>query len=106
MTKSIPLALLAGAALLSGTAAIATTPQAKPVAAKPAPAAKPVAAKPAPAAKPMVATKTTKTTKVATTRKTATAAKGRMVTAKLANGKTVTYNCSLAGNATKQACKS
>ena len=31
--------------------------------------------------------------------------KGRMVSAKLANGKTVTYDCSLAGNKTKTACK-
>lgn len=30
---------------------------------------------------------------------------GRMVKARLANGKTVTYDCSLAGNRTKQACK-
>ena len=30
---------------------------------------------------------------------------GRMVRAKLANGQTVTYNCSLAGNKVKQACK-
>ena len=34
-----------------------------------------------------------------------TAAGGRMVRARLSNGQTVTYNCSLAGNATKQACK-
>lgn len=33
------------------------------------------------------------------------AAKGRMVSARLSNGKTVTYNCSLPGNQTKQACK-
>ena len=61
------------------------------------PAAKPVAhalAKPA-------------TTKVATAPARTAAAKprGRMVTARLANGKTVTYDCSLAGNKTKQACK-
>ena len=30
---------------------------------------------------------------------------GRMVNARLSNGQTVTYNCSLAGNQTKQACK-
>ncbi|WP_192878827.1 hypothetical protein [Sphingopyxis lindanitolerans] len=30
---------------------------------------------------------------------------GRMVKARLSNGKTVTYDCSLAGNKTKQACK-
>ncbi len=33
------------------------------------------------------------------------AATGRMVTARLGNGKTVTYNCNLPGNQTKQACK-
>ena len=31
--------------------------------------------------------------------------RARMVQAKQANGKTVTYNCSLPGNKTKQACK-
>ena len=30
---------------------------------------------------------------------------GRMVQARLSNGKVVTYNCSLAGNATKTACR-
>ena len=89
MTKSLPLAILAGAALLSGTAAIAAT-QAKPR---------------------TVATSTTTTrtttpmgaTKVA--KRSTTVRKGRMVSAKLANGKTVTYDCSLAGNRTKTACK-
>jgi hypothetical protein len=38
-------------------------------------------------------------------KRTTTARKGRMVSAKLANGKTVTYDCSLAGNKTKTACK-
>jgi hypothetical protein len=33
------------------------------------------------------------------------AANGRMVQARLSNGKVVTYNCSLAGNQTKQVCK-
>lgn len=47
----------------------------------------------------MVASKTTtKTTKPA-------AASSRMVTAKTSTGKTVTYNCSKAGNANKKACK-
>ena len=31
---------------------------------------------------------------------------GRMVQARLSNGKIVTYNCSLAGNQSKQACRS
>ena len=92
MTKSLPLAILAGGALLSGGAAIAAT-QAKTIQPK------------------TVATHTT-TTKTTTpmgntrvAKRTTTVAKGRMVTAKLANGKTVTYDCSLAGNKTKTACK-
>ena len=92
MTKSLPLAILAGAALLSGTAAIAAT-QAKTV-------------QPKTVAADTTTTKTTTpmgNTRVA--KRTTTVAKGRMVTAKLANGKTVTYNCSLAGNKTKAACK-
>jgi hypothetical protein len=79
MTK-FPLAILASAALLSGTAAIAAT-QAKP--------------------RTVAASTTTKTVAKRTTR----VRKGRMVSAKLANGKTVTYDCSLAGNKTKTACK-
>jgi uncharacterized cupredoxin-like copper-binding protein len=88
MIKSLPLAILAGATLLSGSAAIAAT-QAKP--------------------KAVATHTTTKTstpagnTKVA--KRTTTVRKGRMVSAKLANGKTVTYDCSLAGNKTKTACK-
>ncbi len=94
MKKSLPLAILAASALFSGGAAIAAT-QATPMATKP----KTVATR----------TTTTKTTtpmgntKVA--KRTTTVKKGRMVTAKLANGKTVTYDCSLAGNKTKTACK-
>ena len=95
--------VLAAAALLCGTTAIA---QMKPapkatVAAKAAPAAKPAPAKPAPmmAAKPMAASKP------AAKPRAATAPGGRMVSAKLANGKTVTYNCALAGNKTKKVCQ-
>jgi hypothetical protein len=40
-----------------------------------------------------------------TTTRTTSAAKGRMVTTKTSTGKTVTYDCSKAGNATKTACK-
>ena len=63
-------------------------------------------AKPKPDATHTTTTKMTTpmvNTKVA--KRTTTVAKGRMVTAKLANGKTVTYDCSLAGNKTKTACK-
>jgi hypothetical protein len=83
MNRTLPLVLLAGGALLSASAGIAaTTPPAKTV-----------------VAQHKTATRVTKTSRTTTT------AKPRMVTAKLANGKTVTYNCALAGNATKQACK-
>lgn len=61
-----------------------------------------------PAAKPAAhAAAKPATTKAATAPARTAAAKprGRMVTARLANGKTVTYDCSLAGNKTKQACK-
>ncbi len=93
MKKSLPLAILAGSALLSGGAAVAATQAQKTVMPK------------------TVATHTTTTktttpmgnTKVA--KRTTTVKKGRMVSAKLANGKTVTYDCSLAGNKTKTACK-
>ncbi|KQN02629.1 MULTISPECIES: hypothetical protein [Sphingomonas] len=94
MKKSLPLAILAGATLLSGTAAVAATQaQTKTV-------------KPKTVATHTTTTKTTTpmgNTKVA--KRTTTAKKGRMVSAKLANGKTVTYDCSLAGNKTKTACK-
>lgn len=52
------------------------------------------------------ATSTTKTT-VAKSTKTVKAARtgGRMVTTKTSTGKTITYDCSKAGNATKAACK-
>ena len=51
---------------------------------------------PAPAAKPAPAPRA----KVAKP-----AATGRMVTTKTSTGKSITYNCSLAGNAAKKACK-
>jgi hypothetical protein len=75
----------------------------------------------APTAKATTAVKTTVvTTKpVATTKSVATQTKtvaktrtvkaartgGRMVTTKTSTGKTITYDCSKAGNATKAACK-
>lgn len=94
MKKSLPLAILAASALLSGGAAIAATE------------AKPMTVQPKTVASHTTTTKTTTpmgNTKVA--KRTTTVRKGRMVTAKLANGKTVTYNCALAGNKTKAACK-
>ncbi|MEY2925574.1 MAG: hypothetical protein RL367_51 [Pseudomonadota bacterium] len=76
----------------AATSAIAATPATTPhpVAARPF-AAKPVMGRPLVAAHPVAAARP--------------AAQGRMVRAKLANGQIVTYNCSLPGNAVKQACK-
>ncbi len=94
MKKSLPLAILAGSALLSGGAAVAATQ------------AQTKIVKPKTVATHTTTTKTTTplgNTKVA--KRTTTVKKGRMVSAKLANGKTVTYDCSLAGNKTKTACK-
>ena len=85
------LAGLAAAAVLSlGSPALAVT-AAKPAVTAAKPAAK-VAAKPAFKAHPAAL-------------HAKPAATGRVVTARQSNGKTVTYNCSLAGNQTKQACK-
>lgn len=54
--------------------------------------------------KPLTARKVTQTTNKTTS--TATAAPGgRMVTAKTTTGKTITYDCSKAGNRTKKVCK-
>ncbi|MDQ0836773.1 hypothetical protein [Sphingomonas faeni] len=92
MTKSLPLAILAGSALLSGGAAIAATP------------AKTVQPKTVATHTPTTKT-TTPTGNTRVAKHTTTVKKGRMVSAKLANGKTVTYDCSLAGNKTKTACK-
>lgn len=102
MNHSLPLALIAAGALCCGSVASAQM--------KPAPArtttAKTVATshstttvKPA-VGKPVVAARTT-----TTTRTSASTPKGRMVTVKTSTGKTVTYDCGKAGNATKTACK-
>ena len=86
------LAGLAAAAVLSlGSPALAVT-AAKPAATVAAKPAVKVAAKPAFKAHPAAL-------------HAKPAATGRVVTARQSNGKTVTYNCSLAGNKTKQACK-
>lgn len=101
--------LTSAALLLSNSTAFAQTPAPKATG-----TARPVAAKPAPAVPVKTVVTTTKTTlpvatvkatTVAHSRTTTTSGGGRMVQAKLANGKTVTYNCSLAGNKTKTACK-
>ena len=117
MIKSLPYACLLGATLIAGTAAL-TTADAQMTKKTPAATANgtmmkssktttATMTKPMTTATPMAKStmaKSTMTSKTMT--KSATMApKGRMVSAKLANGKTVTYNCSLAGNAKKQACK-
>jgi multidrug efflux pump subunit AcrA (membrane-fusion protein) len=84
---------LATALLLSGTAALAQTPAAAPTKTT------------VTTTKTSPATSTVKATAKTRSKTTTTTGTGRMVQAKLANGKTVTYNCSLAGNATKKACK-
>ncbi len=101
----------AAVALLSVAALAASPVMATPAApaAHPSAAAKPVAAHAAakPVAKP--AAKPSGWGSIFGGSKAAPAAThrtgGRMVTARLSNGKTVTYDCSLAGNKTKTACK-
>ena len=101
---------LGAAALLYGTAAGAQmkpAPAAKAtVAAKTTTAKTSVAVKTAPAAKPAPAMAKPAPAAVAKPRaKAAPAATGRMVTTKTTTGKTITYNCSLAGNKAKKACQ-
>ncbi|MGV7119344.1 hypothetical protein ACVENA_01240 [Sphingopyxis sp. 550A] len=93
--------------MMIGTPVFASTPSASTTTSKPATklAAKP-AAKPATRAQAKPAAKLAATPARATpARATPARSGGRMVRAKLSNGKTVTYDCSLAGNKTKQACK-
>ncbi|MEH3046928.1 hypothetical protein [Sphingomonas adhaesiva] len=98
MTKTLPFAILASAALFSGGVAVAQTAPAKTN---------------THVVQQQVTKKTTtptgKTAAAVTTRKTATttraAANGHMVTTRTSTGKTVTYDCSKAGNAAKAACK-
>jgi len=56
-----------------------------------------IAAPTTPAAKPTAVAKVKAVKKTAVT--------GRMVTTKTTTGKTITYDCSKAGNASKKACK-
>lgn len=92
-------------AMMIGTPVFASAPAASTTTKAAAKPATKLAAKPA--AKPAVRTQAKPATKLAATPARATPARsgGRMVKARLANGKTVTYDCSLAGNKTKQACK-
>jgi len=97
MTKSLPFALLAAASLGCGAAAIASaaqSPTTHAVTAQHSTTTK-VAGKPT-AARVSTATRTTTA---------APGANGRMVTTKTTTGKTVTYDCTKAGNKAKAACK-
>lgn len=87
------------------TPATRAVPATRATPAKPAtPAVRATPAKPAVPAKKVAAV--TPKAKITTPAKAVPARHGaRLVTAKLSNGKTVTYDCSLAGNKTKQACK-
>jgi hypothetical protein len=84
---------------------------AKPAAAAHVAVAKPAAphavaaARPATAAKPSIFARAAAPAARPATRISSNHANGRMVTTRTSTGKTVTYNCSLAGNQTKQACK-
>lgn len=100
------IAAITTAMCLSGAAfAAATTPVAKPTVK----IVKPTVTKPAvtppvkvtPPAKPVIVAKPVIATKIAKP----VAAAGHMVTTKTTTGKTITYNCSKAGNANKKACK-
>lgn len=101
-------ALLATGAMAATTTAPAPAVPAHPTAAA---AAKPAAA---PAAKPSIFSRMTNamTSKPAApaakpaVHHVAATANGRMVTTKTSTGKTITYNCSKAGNANKKACQS
>ncbi|WP_242146165.1 MULTISPECIES: hypothetical protein [unclassified Sphingomonas] len=56
-------------------------------------------------AKPMATTNKTTVAKTTKMTKATKTTGGRMVTTKTASGKTITYDCSKAGNASKKACK-
>lgn len=94
MTRSLPFAILSSAALFSAGMAVAQTPMTH--------------ATTAARTTTRTTTKTSSTKPaMATTRttQTRTTAGSHMVTTKTATGKSVTYDCSKAGNKTKQACK-
>lgn len=100
MTKSLPVLFLSAAALL-GAATVADAQGMSP--AGTAKAKTTVTSKSTTTTMPAGAASAKATTNTTVTKK--AAANGRMVTAKTSTGKTVTYNCSKAGNANKKACK-
>lgn len=96
-----PIGYLAlGAVALMAAPSFAAVPTAQP-------AATHYAAKPAKPAQTTSATRMVKTAHASSVRTAALGGHpaGRMVKARLANGKTVIYNCSLPGNAQKTACR-
>ncbi|SEL92558.1 hypothetical protein SAMN05216382_2947 [Sphingomonas palmae] len=93
MTRSLPFALLASAALFSAGMAVAQTPMTHATT-----AARTTTRTMTKTSSMKPAMATTRTTQSRT-------AAGHMVTTKTATGKSVTYDCSKAGNKTKQACK-
>ena len=115
--RKLPIALAAAAAILSTAAVAQTKPATAPaMTPKTAGGSAKSATSPAMTRKTSMMTKSTPTmSKMPAMSKTPAMAPmpsmakgttgGRMVTTKTSTGKTVTYNCSLAGNATKKACK-
>jgi hypothetical protein len=96
--------MMIGTPVFASTPSASTTKPATKLAIKP--AAKPATRAQAKPAAKLAATPARATPARATAaRATPARSGGRMVRAKLSNGKTVTYDCSLAGNKTKQACK-
>jgi outer membrane biosynthesis protein TonB len=111
VTKPAAAAATSAATKPAAKPAAATTAKTAPVAkvaptTKPAPVAtvKPTPA-PAPTAKPAVTPTVAAKPAPKPKAKPAAVADGRMVTTKTSTGKTITYNCSKAGNANKKACK-
>ncbi len=104
--RSLAAAMLLGVSALTVTAAPVFAATAAPMN-KAAPLSKPAVAKRVAAKSEMSPRSTVASKQVArpTPRIAATHSRGRMVTTKTSAGKTITYDCSLAGNKAKQACK-
>lgn len=92
-------------ATLVGIGLASTLMISAPVFAASPPASSPASAKPAMRAPTKQAAAPTKASTTAPKRAASAHPHARIVKVRLSNGKTVTYNCSLPGNKTKQACK-
>ena len=106
MSKALPMAILCAATAFAGVAGAATrtTAQVHPASKS----VHAVATTSVTRTSTRIAPARTAPVKLAATRPMPAARPapaGRLVSARLANGKTVTYNCALPGNATKKACK-